>query len=232
MHVILMGPQGSGKGTQAARLLPRLGLVSIATGELFRSAAKARTALGLRAKEIMDRGELVPDDVTIGLVEEKLDGLTELLGRDPAVRGALYDGFPRTLAQAQALDDALARRGGRVDAVVLLDVPRERLVERLAGRRVCANGGHVYHSIFNPPAVDGVCDVCGGPVVQRADDTPDAVRKRLETYFATTAPLLTFYRDRGLLRIVDGDGPIDEVTEEIVRVVRGQPVPSGSGHGL
>jgi adenylate kinase len=115
---------------------------------------------------------------------------------------------------------------------VLLDVPRERLVERLAGRRVCANGGHVYHSIFNPPAVDGVCDVCGGPVVQRADDTPDAVRKRLETYFATTAPLLTFYRDRGLLRIVDGDGPIDEVTEEIVRVVRGQPVPSGSGRGL
>ncbi|HYO29912.1 MAG TPA: nucleoside monophosphate kinase, partial [Thermomicrobiales bacterium] len=139
---------------------------------------------------------------------------------------------PRTLAQAQALDDALARRGGRVDAVVLLNVPRERLVERLAGRRVCANGGHVYHSIFNPPAVDGVCDVCGGPVVQRADDTPDAVRKRLETYFATTAPLLTFYRDRGLLRIVDGDGPIDEVTEEIVRVVRGQPVPSCSGRGL
>ena len=232
MHVILMGPQGSGKGTQAAQLLPRLGLVSIATGELFRSAAKAGTALGLRAKEIMDRGELVPDDVTIGLVEEKLDGLTELQRVDPAVHGALYDGFPRTPAQARALDDALLRRGERVDAVILLDVPRERLVERLAGRRVCANGGHVYHSIFNPPALDGVCDVCGGPVVQRADDTPDAVRTRLETYFATTAPLLALYRDRGLLRTVDGDGPIDEVTEEIVRLVRAQPVASRSSGGL
>lgn len=227
MHIILMGPQGSGKGTQAERLLPRLGLVSIATGELFRNAAAAGTPLGLRAKSLMDRGELVPDDVTIALVEEKLDVLAELRRVDPAVRGALYDGFPRTEAQAQALDDALARRAERVDVVVLIDVPRERLVERLAGRRVCANGGHVYHTVFNPPAVEDTCDICGGPLVQRADDTPDAVRKRLETYFATTAPLLAFYRDRGLLKTVDGDAPIDEVTEAIVRVA--QPVPSGAG---
>ena len=227
MHVILMGPQGSGKGTQAERLLPRLGLVSIATGELFRNAARLGTPLGLRAKLLMDRGELVPDDVTIGLVEEKLDGLGVLRSRDPAVLGALYDGFPRTEAQARALDDALGRRSERVDSVVLIDVPRERLVERLAGRRVCANGGHVYHTVFNPPKVEGVCDICGAPLVQRADDTPDAVRRRLETYFRTTEPLLAFYRGRGLLKTVDGDAPIDEVTEAIVRAV--QPVPSGAG---
>jgi len=227
MHLILMGPQGSGKGTQTERLLPRLGLVSIATGELFRSAARRGTPLGLQAKALMDRGELVPDDVTIGLVEEKLDGLADLRRSDPAVRGALYDGFPRTETQARALDEALARRAEQVEAVVSIDVPRERLVERLAGRLVCGNGGHVYHAVFNPPAVAGVCDICGGPLVQRADDTPDAVRKRLETYFATTEPLLAFYRERGLLHSVDGDAPIDEVTEAIVRVVL--PVPSGVG---
>jgi len=227
MHIILMGPQGSGKGTQAERLLPRLGLVSIATGELFRAAAKAGTPLGLRAKELMDRGELVPDDVTIGLVEEKLDGLDRLRRVDPSIRGALYDGFPRTEAQALALDDVLARRGEQVDAVVLIDVPRGRLVERLAGRRVCTGCGHVYHTVFNPPAAEGVCGVCGAPVVQRADDTAEAVQKRLDTYYATTAPLLALYRNRGILTEVDGDRPIEDVTEAIVRVV--QPVPTSVG---
>ena len=226
MHIILMGPQGSGKGTQAERLLPRLGLVSIATGELFRAAAKQSTPLGLRAKELMDRGELVPDDVTIGLVEEKLNALAGLRRVDPAVQGALFDGFPRTEAQAGALDEVLARHGDRVDAVVLIDVPRDRLVKRLAGRRVCSGCGHVYHVAFNPPASDGVCDVCDSPVVQRADDTADAVEKRLDTYYATTAPLLAFYRDRGLLTTVDGDRPIEDVTEAIVRVV--QPVPTAA----
>jgi adenylate kinase len=227
MHVILMGPQGSGKGTQAERLLPRLGLVAIATGELFRAAAKQGTALGLRAKALMDRGELVPDDVTIGLVEEKLDALADLRRIDPAVRGALFDGFPRTEAQARALDEVLARRGEQVDTVVLIDVPRGRLVERLAGRRVCSGCGHVYHVVFNPPAVDAVCDICGSPVVQRADDTAEAVQKRLDTYDRTTAPLLAFYQARGILTTVDGDRPIEEVTEAIVRVV--QPAPTGAG---
>lgn len=226
MNLILMGPQGSGKGTQAERLLPRLGLIAIATGELFRAAAKAGTPLGRKAKEIMDRGELVPDDVTVGLVEEKLDALAALRSRDPDVRGALFDGFPRTKAQAEALDAALARRGERIDAVVQLVVPTPRLVERLAGRRVCANCGHVYHADFNPPSHDGVCDICGGKLIQRDDDTPEAVRNRLDTYFATTEPLLAFYRERGVLATIDGDAPIEDVTESIVRVMESVASPT------
>lgn len=226
MHLVLMGPQGSGKGTQAERLLPLLGLAAIGTGELFRAAVKTETPLGSRIKAIMDRGELVPDDVTIALVEEKLDALAALRRIDPAVHGALYDGFPRTEGQAQALDEALAQRGQQVDLVVLIEVPTEQLVERLSGRRVCSGCGHVYHLVFNPPLEPNACDVCGAALIQRADDTPVAVRKRLETYATTTAPLLALYRDRGLLRMVDGDQNIDDVTAAIVRLV--QPVGSGA----
>ncbi len=219
MNIILMGPQGSGKGTQAERLLPRLRLTSIATGELFRNAAKAGTPLGLRARELMDKGELVPDDVTVGLVEERLDALQAARDRGEQLEGALFDGFPRTLPQARALDEALARRGQAVDRVVLIDVDRAQLIERLGGRRTCRNCNAVYHVVYNPPKVEGVCDACGGELFQRADDTPEAVDRRLETYYAVTAPLLEFYEERGLLARVDGSQAIDEVTEAVTAAI-------------
>lgn len=215
MNIILMGPQGSGKGTQAERLLPRLRLSSIATGELFRNAAKAGTPLGLRAKALMERGELVPDDVTVGLVEERLDAMEVARAAGEQVEGALFDGFPRTLAQAQALDGALGRRGQRVDGVILIDVDRAQLVERLGGRRTCPACNAVYHVSYNPPTVEGICDACGGTLIQRGDDTPEAVEKRLDTYYAVTAPLLEFYKERGLLARVDGSQAIDNVTEAV-----------------
>lgn len=219
MYIILMGPQGSGKGTQAERLLPRLGLVSIATGELFRAAAKAGTDLGLRAKELMDKGELVPDDVTVGLVAARLTDIDERRARGADVRGALFDGFPRTAAQAEALDALLAGRGEGIDAVVSIEVPREQLVERLAGRRTCPLCNAVYHVVFNPPQHDLLCDHDGTPLVQRSDDTAEAVRKRLDAYEEKTAPLLDLYAKRGLVRNVDGAQAIDDVTEAIAAVV-------------
>lgn len=219
MHVILMGPQGSGKGTQSERVRARLKLASIATGELFRAAIKSGSELGRRVQAIYDRGELVPDALTIALVEERLDYLAEERRRGAQIGGALYDGFPRTDAQADALDEALAARGEQVTVVVTLDVPRETLVRRLAGRRVCANCGRVFNVVSDPPAVEGVCDVCGGEVIQRADDTPEAVAKRLDLYEQETAPLAGRYAREGLLVRVDGDRVIDEVTEAIVSAI-------------
>lgn len=215
-----MGPQGSGKGTQAARLAPRLGLTSVATGELFRSAIKAETELGRRIKASYDRGELVSDGVTVGLVEEKLDEIARERELGEGVRGALFDGFPRNRPQAEALDAALAARLDALSAVVQIEVPMAVLIARLAGRRVCRQCGTVYHVEFNPPRRAGVCDRCGGAVEQREDDTPAAVQKRLDLYFSETAPLLTYYGDRGVLARVDGDRPIDAVTDEIERTVR------------
>ena len=219
MYVILMGPQGSGKGTQAGRLAPRLGLVPIATGELFRGAIAADTPLGRRIKDIYDRGELVPDDLTVRLVEEKLDEVARQQELGEAVRGALFDGFPRTRAQAEALDATLARRSATISVVIQIEVPFETLVARLAGRRVCKRCGAVYHVDFNPPSRPGVCDRCGGEVMQREDDRAEAVEKRLSLYFRETEPLLTYYRERGILAAVDGNQPIDVVTEDIARAV-------------
>ena len=220
VHVILMGPQGSGKGTQSERVRSRLNLGSVATGELFRSAIKSGTELGQQIKAKYDRGELIPDDLTITLVDVRLDELAGQRGPDGRpVQGAVYDGFPRTAAQAAALDRALAARGEQVDAVIAIDVPRDVLVERLSGRRVCSNCGRVYHVVFDPPKTEGVCDVCGGELVQRADDTPEAVAKRLDLYETETAPLLDRYADRGLLVRVDGDGSIEDVTDAIVEAI-------------
>ena len=219
MYVILMGPQGSGKGTQAGRLAPRLGLVPIATGELFRGAIAADTPLGRRIKDIYDRGELVPDDLTVRLVEEKLDEVARQQELGEAVRGALFDGFPRTRAQAEALDATLARRSATISVVIRIEVPFETLVARLAGRRVCKRCGAVYHVDFNPPSRPGICDRCGGEVMQREDDRAEAVEKRLSLYFRETEPLLTYYRERGILAAVDGNQPIDVVTEDIARAV-------------
>lgn len=219
MFVILMGPQGSGKGTQAARLAPRLGLTLIATGELFRSAIAAETALGKRIKAIYDRGDLVPDEITIGLVEEKLDQVARDRQVGEGVRGALFDGFPRNRSQAEALDAALAARDAAVSKVVQIEVPLETLIARLAGRRVCKRCGHVYHVEFNPPQRPGVCDVCGGEVVQREDDQPGPIKRRLDDYFAQTEPLLAYYRERGLVTRVNGNLPIERVTEDIVQAI-------------
>jgi adenylate kinase len=220
MHVILMGPQGSGKGTQSERVRARLDLGSIATGELFRAAIKGGTELGQKIQAIYDRGELVPDDLTVALVEERLDQLAEVRSRGARIEGALYDGFPRTIAQADALSHALAARGEELTAVIAIDVPREKLVERLAGRRVCSVCGRVYNIFSDPPAVVGVCDACGGTVSQRADDTPEAVAKRLDLYGVETAPLVERYDQQGLVERVDGDRPIDEVTESIVAAIQ------------
>lgn len=221
MYVILMGPQGSGKGTQAGRVAPRLGLVPVATGELFRGAIAAETELGRRIKAVYDRGELVPDELTVGLVEEKLDEVARERRLGDGVRGALLDGFPRTRAQAEALDDVLARQADAVTAVVKIDVPRDILVARLAGRRVCRNCGAVYHVTFNPPLQPAVCDRCGGEVVQREDDTPAAVEKRLALYFLETEPLIAYYRERGLLAEIDGNRPIETVTDALVAAIDG-----------
>ena len=220
MHVILMGPQGSGKGTQSERVRTRLNLGSIATGELFRAAINGGTELGKKIQAVYDRGELVTDDLTIALVEERLDQLEQERSRGARIDGALYDGFPRTIAQADALSEALAARGEELTAVVAIDVPRNTLMERLAGRRVCSACGRVYNVHSDPPAVEGICDVCGGKVRQRADDTPEAVAKRLDLYDIETAPLVDRYQEQGLVTRVDGDRPIDEVTESIVAAIQ------------
>ena len=214
-HVILLGPQGSGKGTQAERVAPRLGLANIATGELFRSAMRDGTDLGQRIKTVYDRGELVPDDLTIALVAQRLDELA----RKSRFDGALYDGFPRTLAQAEELDRLLENRGQAVTLVVAIDVPREHLIERLSGRRVCSECGRVYNVALDPAVAAGRCQVCGGELIQRADDTPEAIAKRLDLYETETAPLADYYARRGLLRRVDGDQPIEAVTESIVAAI-------------
>jgi adenylate kinase len=220
MHVILMGPQGSGKGTQAARLAPRLGLVLVATGELFRRAISAETELGKQIKAAYDRGELISDDLTVALVAENLDEVSAEQAAGVGIKGALYDGFPRTQSQADALDAELARRGEAISAVVQIAVPRQALVNRLAGRRVCLSCGAVYHVEFNPPRVEGVCDRCGGVVRQREDDTPEAIEKRLDLYEQETAPLIARYQERGLVTVVNGDQPIEAVTDEIERAIK------------
>lgn len=220
LQVILIGPQGSGKGTQSDRIQSRLDLAPVATGELFRAAIKGRTELGLRIQALYDRGELVPDDLTVALVEERLDDLARQRSDGAAIEGAVYDGFPRTEGQAEALDRVLASRGEAVTTVVAIDVPRETLTRRLAARRVCSKCGRVYNAETNPPQIEGVCDACGGEVVQRADDTPEGVVKRLDLYDAETAPLVDRYAERGIVVQVDGDRPIDEVTESIVSAIR------------
>ena len=231
IHVILMGPQGSGKGTQSERVRTQLNLGSIATGELFRAAIKGGTELGKEVQAIYDRGELVPDDLTVALVQERIDQLAQERSRGARVDGALYDGFPRTIAQADALSGVLAARDEQLTAVIAIDVPRQTLMERLAGRRVCSACGRVYNIHSGPPAVDGVCDVCGARVSQRADDTPEAVAKRLDLYDIETAPLVDRYQEQGLVTRIDGDRPIDEVTESIISAIQSRTERSTAGVG-
>jgi adenylate kinase len=207
MRLVLLGPPGAGKGTQARRLGERFGLAHIASGDIFRRNVSMGTNLGLRAKEYLDAGELVPDSVTIGMVVHAID---ETDG------GFILDGFPRTIPQAEALEAELDRRGVPLMAAVAFDLPEEEAVRRVAGRRTCRVCQRAYNVFSSPTAVDGVCDHCGGPLVQRTDESEATVRHRLEVYHQSTEPLLDFYRDRGLLRRVDATGTEGEVTDAVV----------------
>ncbi|UCC64873.1 MAG: adenylate kinase [Anaerolineae bacterium] len=213
-YVVLLCPPASGKGTQAARLREALNLPHVASGDLFRENLKNETELGLKARAYMDRGELVPDDVTIAMVVERLS-------RPDCAEGALLDGFPRTIAQAEALDRELAARGHKISIVPNVVVPDEVLVERVSGRRLCRRCGEAYHIHFNPPQQAGVCDKDGGELYQRDDDNPETVRQRLKVYWQQTSPLIDYYRNQGLLVEINGDQTIDAVWADLCAAVVG-----------
>jgi len=210
MYLILLGPPGSGKGTQAERLKEQLRLPHVASGDLFRENIGNETELGLLAKGYIDRGQLVPDDVTIAMVRDRLR-------RPDCDQGAILDGFPRTQAQAQGLDRMLADMGRRLDGVLYIAVPDEELVRRLSGRWICRQCQTPYHAIFSPPAREGVCDACGGELYQRDDDKPETVRARLKVYHQQTSPLIDYYRQAGLLVEVDGAGDIETVSAALLK---------------
>jgi adenylate kinase len=209
MRILLMGPPGAGKGTQAERISGYCKIPHIATGDIFREAIRSGTDLGRQAKSYLDAGELVPDAVTIGIVRERVQALD-------CKAGFLLDGFPRTIPQAEALERLLDELSMKLDLVLNIKVAPAVLVERLTGRRICRQCGTSYHLVFNPPKQDGICNRCGGELYQRSDDTPETVSDRMRVYTNKTAPLLKFYRQRGLLRDVDGEPGIDAVWDAIL----------------
>ena len=211
---MLLGPSGAGKGTQAKELVSKYGIVQLSTGDMLRAAVAAGTPIGLKAKDIMARGALVPDDVVVAIVADRID-------QPDAKRGFILDGFPRTVPQAEALDRMLEAASRHLDHVILMEVDEQALIDRIAGRFSCRTCGARFHERYHRPRTDGVCDVCGGTdLVHRADDRPEAVATRLAAYRNQTAPLLPYYRDRGVLRTVDGMADIDEVTRQIETVLR------------
>lgn len=212
MRAILMGPPGAGKGTQAADLIKRYQIPHISTGDMFRAAIKAGTALGIKAKEYMDAGSLVPDEVTIGIVAERL-------AEPDCSKGFLLDGFPRTVTQADALDKILVHLQMTLDGVLNIEVDEEKLIERLTGRRICRQCGATYHMVLNPPATDNVCDQCGGELYQRSDDTLETAKNRLQVYNDQTQPLIEYYREEGLLLDINGDQEIAKVLQDIVEAL-------------
>ena len=209
MYIIFLGAPGAGKGTQAATVAQELGVVHIASGDLFRQALKQGTELGLKAKSYMEKGVLVPDEITIRLVLERMLA-------PEGEGGVILDGFPRNLEQAEALDKALAQQAKAIDKVVYIRVSEEELLKRLSGRWVCRDCQAPYHTVNSPPKVWGKCDRCGGELYQRPDDTVDTVKKRLEVYFAQTVPLIDYYAQAGKLLEVDGEGGVDEVGRRVV----------------
>jgi adenylate kinase len=213
MRIVLVGPPGAGKGTQARELQKAFGIPQVSTGDLLREAIRSGTALGKKAQAFMDKGELVPDQLVTDLVAERIQ-------KPDCAQGFLLDGFPRTIAQADALNNELARHQQRLDAVVSIVVPRQELVTRLGGRWVCRSCQAMYHELFNPPKKTGVCDSCQGELYQRSDDKSETVNARLEVYERSTAPLLSYYRDRSLLHDIDGTGKLEEVSERIIRTLK------------
>ena len=208
MNVILLGAPGAGKGTQAQLLAEWLGVPHVASGDLFRENLRNETELGLEAKRYIDDGDLVPDEVTIAMVVERLS-------RPDCAKGVLLDGFPRTVVQAEALDEILAQQGKAIDLVPYIRVGNDMLVARLAGRWTCRRCESVYHEIFNPPEREGICEECGGELYQRPDDTPETQRRRIGVYLEQTSPLIEFYRRRGLLVEIDGEAAIDVVERHL-----------------
>jgi len=215
MNLILLGPPGAGKGTQAKRLEQRHGLVQLATGDMLRRAVASGSPLGEKVKAIMEAGRLVPDDIIIEMIADRI-------AAPDGAHGFILGGFPRTVPQAEALDAMLAEHGKKLDHVILMEVDEATLVDRIAGRFTCQACGASYHERYKRPAVEGVCDVCGSTdLVHRADDRPEAIATRLAAYRNQTAPILPYYRARGILRSVDGMAEIDEVTREIEAVIAG-----------
>jgi adenylate kinase len=212
-YVVLLGPPGAGKGTQAERISDQLGLAHISSGDIFRENLKNQTELGQKAQVFMNRGELVPDDLTIEMIKDRLQ-------RDDCKAGALLDGFPRTPAQAEALGKMLATWNGNVDCVPYISVPPQELIGRLSGRWTCKAQGHVYHEKFNPPKAAGVCDVDGSELYQREDDQAATVERRISVYLAQTTPLIDYYRTQGVLAEVDGTLPIDQVTTLLLKAIK------------
>jgi len=211
-YIVLLGPPGAGKGTQAELIATTLNLPHISSGDLFRENLRGQTELGKKAEGFIKRGELVPDDLTIAMVRDRIT-------RPDCAAGALLDGFPRTPAQAEALSVMLAEMGGQVDVVPYIAVPMEILMERLTGRWTCKTGQHVYHVKFNPSQVPGKCDIDGTDLYQREDDKPEAIERRLSVYQAQTAPLIAYYKERGLLVEIDGTKTIDDVSTEMRKVI-------------
>jgi adenylate kinase len=208
--LVFLGPPGAGKGTQAKLLSQRMGFLHLSTGDLLREAVKNQTPLGKKAKEYMDRGELVPDELIVQLIEETM----------PKDGNVILDGFPRTVNQALALEEMLKSKGEKISKVLFFDVPDEVIIDRLSGRRVCSKCGAVYHVKYNPPKVEGVCDLCGGTLVQRDDDMEEVVKKRLEVYRKQTQPLIEFYQDRGIIYRLDAEKGVEELFEEVKGLVR------------
>jgi adenylate kinase len=208
--LVFLGPPGAGKGTQAKLLSQRMGFLHLSTGDLLREAVKNQTPLGKKAKEYMDRGELVPDGLIVQLIEETM----------PKDGNVILDGFPRTVNQALALEEMLKGKGEKISKVLFFDVPDEVIIDRLSGRRVCSKCGAVYHVKYNPPKVEGMCDLCGGSLVQRDDDREEVVKKRLEVYRKQTQPLIEFYQDRGIIYRLDAEKGVEELFEEVKGLVR------------
>lgn len=212
MNLILLGPPGSGKGTQGRRLAERLGIPQISTGDILREAVREGTPLGLKAKAYMDQGKLVPDEIVIGIIKERLEA-------DDTKKGAIFDGFPRTVPQAEALERILGELGRKIDAVIDIEVSDEEVLRRLTGRRTCRNCGAMYHVVFNPPKREGVCDVCGGELYQRDDDKEETIKNRLKVYREQTEPLEAYYEKKGILRRIKGEASIEEVEREILELL-------------
>ncbi|MEU3410002.1 MULTISPECIES: adenylate kinase [unclassified Streptomyces] len=214
MRIVLVGPPGAGKGTQAVRLAEKLGIPHISTGDLFRANISRQTELGRLAKSYMDAGNLVPDEVTIAMAKDRME-------QPDAEKGFLLDGFPRNVSQAEALDQLLRTEGITLDAVLDLEVPEDEVVKRIAGRRICRNdSSHVFHVTYSPPKQEGVCDVCGGELYQRDDDSEDTVRKRLEVYHTQTEPIIDYYKAQGLVVTISSLGPVEEITQRALEALK------------